>query len=56
MVKFDKEFAALSPHQFVKKYMIDLGVTHAVAGFDFSYGYRGMGNLDPIKGGFWRFH
>ena len=30
-------------------YLIDLGVVHAVAGFDFSYGYRGTGNMDRLK-------
>ena len=38
IVEFDKDFASLSPEQFVAKYLIDLGVVHAVAGFDFTYG------------------
>ena len=42
MVRFDKEFASLSPEQFVFQYLVKLGVLHAVAGFDFSYGSRGM--------------
>ena len=29
--------------------MIHLGVVHAVAGFDFSYGYKGTGNMDRLK-------
>ncbi len=29
--------------------MIQLGVVHAVAGFDFSYGYKGTGNMDRLK-------
>ena len=49
MVQFDKEFASLSPQQFVAQYMVKLGVIHAVAGFDFSYGSRGLGNLDRLK-------
>jgi riboflavin kinase/FMN adenylyltransferase len=49
IVKFDKEFAALSPEQFVAKYLIQLGVVHAVAGFDFSYGCRGAGNMDRLN-------
>ncbi|WP_428909566.1 adenylyltransferase/cytidyltransferase family protein [Niallia sp. Krafla_26] len=48
-VTFDREFASLSPEQFVKDYLIDLGVTHAVAGFDFSYGYKGIGNMDTLN-------
>lgn len=49
IVQFDTEFASLSPQQFVSQYMVKLGVIHAVAGFDFSYGSRGMGNLDRLK-------
>ena len=49
MVEFDKEFASLPPEEFVAKYLIQLGVVHAVAGFDFSYGYQGTGNMDRLK-------
>ena len=49
IVQFDREFASLSPQQFVNQYMLKLGVIHAVAGFDFSYGSRGLGNLDRLK-------
>ena len=41
IVEFTKEFAALSPEQYVAKYLLNLGVIHAVAGFDFSYGFKG---------------
>jgi riboflavin kinase/FMN adenylyltransferase len=49
LVKFDKEFASLSPEKFVEQYLVNLGVVHAVAGFDFSYGTFGAGNLDRLK-------
>ncbi|WP_085990969.1 FAD synthetase family protein [Oceanobacillus senegalensis] len=49
IVKFDKDFLSLLPKQFVTSYLLDLGVVHAVAGFDFSYGYRGKGNIDRLK-------
>ncbi len=49
IVQFDLEFAALSPEQFVSQYLNELGVVHAVAGFDFSYGSRGAGNLDRLN-------
>jgi cytidyltransferase-like protein len=48
-VEFDQEFASLPPEQFVANYLIHLGVVHAVAGFDFSYGYKGTGNMDRLK-------
>jgi len=49
IVEFDTEFAALSPERFVSQYLNGLGVVHAVAGFDFSYGSRGAGNLDRLN-------
>lgn len=49
IVEFDIEFAGLSPEQFVSRYLNGLGVVHAVAGFDFSYGSRGAGNLDRLN-------
>jgi riboflavin kinase/FMN adenylyltransferase len=49
IVEFNEEFAALSPKEFVAKYLVELGVSHAVAGFDFCYGYRGSGNMDRLN-------
>ncbi|KAA9021030.1 FAD synthetase family protein [Niallia endozanthoxylica] len=49
IVQFEKEFASLPPEAFVAQYLLKLGVVHAVAGFDFSYGSRGLGNLDRLK-------
>jgi riboflavin kinase/FMN adenylyltransferase len=48
IVEFDKEFAALPPEEFAVKYLVELGVVHAVAGFDFSYGYKSAGNMDRL--------
>ncbi|MEW9672460.1 adenylyltransferase/cytidyltransferase family protein [Ammoniphilus sp. 3BR4] len=49
IVEFDKSFAALPPDQFVADYLVQLGVVHAVAGFDFSYGGQGAGHMDRLK-------
>ncbi|WP_226036062.1 FAD synthetase family protein [Aquibacillus saliphilus] len=49
VVKFDKDFLSLLPEQFVSSYLLGMSVSHAVAGFDFSYGYRGAGNIDRLK-------
>lgn len=49
IVEFDKEFSTLSPEKFTAKYLVDLSVVHAVAGFDYTYGSRGMGNMDRLK-------
>jgi riboflavin kinase / FMN adenylyltransferase len=55
LVEFTKEFAALTPEQFVQNYLVDLGVVHAAAGFDFTYGKKGAAPLTQIpadaKGG-----
>ena len=48
-VEFDQEFASLPPEQFVTNYLLGLGVVHAVAGFDFSYGSSGDGTYGSIK-------
>lgn len=49
IVEFSEEFAGLSPEQFVSEYLNGLQGVHAVAGFDFSYGSRGAGNLDRLN-------
>lgn len=49
IVEFDKKFCSLSPKQFVSNYLIDMNVLHAVAGFDFTYGHKGAGNIDRLK-------
>lgn len=49
LIEFNKEFASLSPERFAEQYLVNLGVVHAVAGFDFSYGSFGAGNLDKLK-------
>ncbi|WP_138420529.1 FAD synthetase family protein [Aquibacillus sediminis] len=49
VVNCDKDFLFLPPEQFVSNYLLGLGVNHAVAGFDFSYGHRGAGNIDRLK-------
>ncbi|MEH7094545.1 FAD synthetase family protein [Neobacillus vireti] len=49
IVEFDREFASLSPEKFAAKYLLDLGVVHAVAGFDYTYGFRGEGHMERLK-------
>lgn len=49
IAEFNKKFASLSSVQYVTDYLVKLGVIHAVAGFDFSYGSRGIGNLERLK-------
>lgn len=49
IVEFDREFSTLSPETFVQMYLNNLGVVHAVAGFDYCYGKMGAGNMDRLK-------
>jgi riboflavin kinase / FMN adenylyltransferase len=48
LVDFTKSFANLTPQCFVEEYLVKLGVVHAVAGFDYSYGIQGSGKLAQI--------
>ena len=49
LIEFTKEFAALSPREFVQIYLLGFGAKQVVAGFDFTYGHRGEGNMDTLK-------
>ncbi|OZM58616.1 riboflavin biosynthesis protein RibF [Lottiidibacillus patelloidae] len=48
VIKFDKDFAKLTPQQFVDQYIIALNTVHVVAGFDFSYGSLGRGTMETL--------
>lgn len=48
IVKFDPNFAKLSPEEFVQQYIINLGCVHVVGGFDYNYGYKGQGNMKTL--------
>ncbi|WP_040608908.1 FAD synthetase family protein [Salinicoccus carnicancri] len=48
IVKFTKAFASMEPHEYVEEYLEKLGTIQAVAGYDFSYGFKGEGNMDRL--------
>jgi riboflavin kinase/FMN adenylyltransferase len=48
IVRFTSEFAGLTPEQFIEHFIRDLNVVHVVAGFDFSFGARGKGNMEMM--------
>lgn len=48
IVDFSKEFSQLTPAEFVEHYIKALHIVHLVAGFDFSFGYKGAGNMNNI--------
>lgn len=49
VIKFDQFFAELSPKEFIDTYVTGLGVKHVVAGFDFTYGQKGKGNMKTMS-------
>jgi riboflavin kinase / FMN adenylyltransferase len=49
IINFNKELSALSPEDFVNHFIIGLNIKHMVAGFDFTYGHRGKGNMETIS-------
>ncbi|OLO40936.1 riboflavin biosynthesis protein RibF [Alkalihalophilus pseudofirmus] len=48
VVHFDEGFSKLTPQQFVDDFLIDMNVKHVVAGFDYSYGHLGKGNMETL--------
>lgn len=49
VVHFTTEFSSLLPQEFVDQYIIGLNVKHVIAGFDYSYGKMGKGNMETIQ-------
>ena len=46
VVNFTSDFAKLTPEQFIEYFIMDLNVQHVTAGFDFSFGAFGKGNME----------
>lgn len=49
VVRFTSDFAQLSPENFVDTFIRQLNVKHVTAGFDFTFGAFGKGNMDIMK-------
>lgn len=49
IVRFTSEFARLSPEQFIQHFITELNVVHVTAGFDFSFGCFGKGNMQTME-------
>ncbi|WP_337020199.1 bifunctional riboflavin kinase/FAD synthetase, partial [Oceanobacillus massiliensis] len=49
IIKFNKELSQLSPQEFIDHFIIGLNIKHLVAGFDYSFGHRGQGNMENIR-------
>lgn len=48
IIAFNKQLSSLFPEEFIDHFMIGLNIKHVVAGFDFTYGYKGQGNMKNI--------
>lgn len=48
VIQFNKQLSLLTPEQFIQTYIKRLNVKHLIAGFDFTYGHKGAGNMDNM--------
>lgn len=48
VVHFTSDFAKLSPEDFIQHFIKDLNIKHVSAGFDFSFGKFGKGNMETM--------
>ncbi|ALC90973.1 riboflavin biosynthesis protein RibF [Bacillus sp. FJAT-18017] len=48
IAEFSNEFANLTPQEFIDQYIIGLNIQHVSAGFDYSYGRMGKGNMETM--------
>src|SRR5690625_4517571 len=49
IITFNQELSQLPPEQFLKHFVTGLNIVHLVAGFDFTFGFKGSGNMNNIK-------
>ncbi|BBI34388.1 bifunctional riboflavin kinase/FAD synthetase [Cohnella abietis] len=49
IIHFDQAFSEVTAEQFVKSFIVPLGVKTTVVGFDFAFGHRGAGNADALR-------
>lgn len=49
VITFNKELSSLLPEEFINHFIIGLNIRHVIAGFDYTYGYKGQGNMENIS-------
>lgn len=49
VMKFDISFSSVYPEDFIVECLLPLQCKHVVVGFDFTYGYRGMGTAQTLQ-------
>jgi len=48
IINFNKQLSELSPEHFIEHFIKGLGIRYLVAGFDFTYGKKGQGNMQDL--------
>lgn len=48
VITFNKELSLLPPKAFIDHFIIGLNICHLVAGFDYTFGHKGAGNMTNI--------
>ena len=49
IIEFDDNILSMSHFDFVNKFLLNLNIVHLVVGFDFRYGYKGLGNCSTLN-------
>src|SRR5690625_4307643 len=48
VITFNHELSSLTPQEFIEEFIVGLHIHHLVAGFDFTFGHKGAGNMENI--------
>ncbi len=48
IIKFNKELSLLSPQDFIDHFIKGLHIKHLIAGFDYTFGHKGQGNMSAM--------
>lgn len=48
IITFNEHLSRLAPEEFIEQFIVQLHITHLVAGFDFTFGFKGAGNMHNI--------
>lgn len=49
IIEFSKDLSLLSPQKFIDHFIISLHIKGLIAGFDYTYGHKGQGNMENIS-------
>lgn len=49
IIKFTNDLMKLKPNNFIKDYLNKFNIIKLICGYDFTYGYKGKGNVELLK-------